>query len=286
MSEPIRVNVDVTNPGQFFACCGLLELAHRIDQSATAFFEPGFFRINAEVANVLDSFFKCVVTVEIIAADDDERDSADEPDVDAHRGRIYPMTLGEPFNLRLDWWTDDAAQAQKLKTWTAGQRVTDLLREHHEKKKHRSQTQLVRVPAMREHFAEVVAKYPTDWLRAVEPIESPSAFNFDSRMSRNNALDLGFPNKVGDSTFAFSPAIDVLTLIALQRFRPLTIQTWTRNRYVLWNKPLSVEIAAVAALGLIPQVTAHCFEFPVIRRDAQGRFKLFGHAQLVRRSND
>jgi CRISPR-associated protein Csb3 len=278
--------VDPTNPGQFFACCGLLELAHRIDRFVTAFFEPGYFRIGTDVAALLDSFFKCAVKVETMALAADEPDSTDEPDVDAHRGRTYPMILDEPFNLRLDWWTHEAAQAQKLKTWTAGQRVTDLLREHHEKKKHRRKTQFVRIPSMRERFAAVVAKCPTDWLRATEPIESPSAFNFDSRMSRNNALDLGFPNKVGDSMFAFSPAIDVLTLIGLQRFRPLTIETWTRNRYVLWNKPLTVEIAAVAALGLIPQVIGHCFEFPVIRRDAQGRYKLFGHAQPVRRSND
>ena len=33
MNRPIpsiRVKVDVTNPGQFFACCGLLELADRL----------------------------------------------------------------------------------------------------------------------------------------------------------------------------------------------------------------------------------------------------------------
>ena len=110
----ITVNVDVTNPGQFFACCGLLELAHRIDQSATAFFEPGFFLIDADVPKILDAFFKCDVTVETTAAaDDDEGD--DEPNVDAHRGRTYPMILGEPFGLRLDWWRDDAAQCAKTK---------------------------------------------------------------------------------------------------------------------------------------------------------------------------
>lgn len=41
MSHPeptIRINVDVTNPGQFFACCGVLELASRIDPHSTARF--------------------------------------------------------------------------------------------------------------------------------------------------------------------------------------------------------------------------------------------------------
>ena len=106
------------------------------------------------------------------------------------------------------------------------------------------------------------------------------AFSYDSRLSRNNALDQGH---VGNSTMAFSPAVDVLTLVGLQRFRPRMLERWTRNLYCTWNQPLPVEIAAVAALGLIPQLIDRCFEFPIKRRDAQGRFKLFGHAQPVRR---
>ena len=107
------------------------------------------------------------------------------------------------------------------------------------------------------------------------------AFSYDSRLSRNNALDQGHTAK---SIMAFSPAVDVLTLVGLQRFRPLTIKTWTRNLYCTWSQALPVEIAAVTALGLIPQFIDSCFEFPIKPRDAQGRFKLFGHAQPVRRS--
>ena len=42
MSEPahtIRIRVDATNPGQFFACCGLLELAARLRPGAFGCFE-------------------------------------------------------------------------------------------------------------------------------------------------------------------------------------------------------------------------------------------------------
>src|SRR5205823_1028645 len=137
--EPtISIHVDVSNPGQFFACCGLLELASRIDPNSTAQFENGHFLINGDVGAVLDCFFKCHVKVDILATskndgEDDEVD--DDNDVDSHRGRIYPMTLREPFNLRLDWWNDKEAQRQKLKTWTAGQRVTDLLLGYHKKQK-------------------------------------------------------------------------------------------------------------------------------------------------------
>lgn len=285
MSNPeptIRINVDVYNPGQFFACCGLLELAGRIDPNSTGQFETGHFLIHGDVSGVLNCFLKCHVKVDTSATstNDDEDDEADdESDVDSHRGRIYPMTLGDPFNLRLDWWTDEEAQGQKLKTWTAGQRVTDLLVGYHKKRKRKGKTELMYIPSMREHFADAVKRCPHNWLREPLPIEVPMAFSYDSRLSRNNALDQGH---VGNSTMAFSPAVDVLTLVGLQRFRPRMLEIWARNLYCTWNQPLPVEIAAVAALGLIPQLINSCYEFPIKPRDAQGRYKLFGHAQPVR----
>ena len=41
----ISVSVDVTNPGQFFACCGLLELADRLWPGAEGWFEDSTFGI-------------------------------------------------------------------------------------------------------------------------------------------------------------------------------------------------------------------------------------------------
>ena len=41
----IAVQVDVGNPGQFFACCGLLELAHRMWPGAEGWFEGATFSI-------------------------------------------------------------------------------------------------------------------------------------------------------------------------------------------------------------------------------------------------
>jgi CRISPR-associated protein Csb3 len=278
----ITVNVDVTNPGQFFACCGLLELAARIDPYTLARFDSGHFAIHANVRAVLDCFFKCEVNVDTSATSknvDEAGEVDDNDDINSHRGRIYPMTLCEPFNLRLDWWNDEEAQRQKLKTWTAGQRVTDLLVGYHKRQKRKGKTEHTYIPSMREHFAEAVKRCPDDWLREARPIEVPMAFSYDSRLSRNNALDQGHKAK---SIMAFSPAVDVLTLVGLQRFRPLMLETWTHNLYCTWSEPLPVEIAAVTALGLIPQLTSSCFEFPIKRCDAQGRYKLFGHAQPVR----
>ncbi|MDA1051736.1 MAG: hypothetical protein O3C40_14800 [Planctomycetota bacterium] len=290
--EPsIRIPVDLTNPGQFFACCGLLELAARLDDHSAACFRSSQFILRTSATSVLESFFKCEVDVDsrygTTNSDEPEQDDGDDFD-DAKRGRTFPMRLLEPFNLLLNWWTEKEAQEQKLKLWTAGQRVTDLLNGHYKKKKQRGKngrpSKIVKVytPSMREHFAKVVADYPDDWLRTPIPIDAPAAFSFDSRLSRNNALDLGH---FTGGTLAFSPAVDVLSLVGLQRFRPDTIETWNRNRYCTWAQFLPVTVAPLAVLGRFPHLTDLCFEFPVKARDSQGRYKLFGHAQPVRRAH-
>ena len=284
----IKIPVDLTNPGQFFACCGLLELASRIDENALGWFDGSKYCLSTFAEDFLDKFFSCAVDVDTsyqsAGADGGEEKDADDGD-DHHRGRVFPMRLGPPFDLLLNWWTDDEAQEQKLKLWTAGQRVTDLLLGHHKKKKKRAKgkpDEILRVytPSTREHFANVVKKYPDDWLRKAVPIDSPAAFSFDSRLSRNNALDLGH---FTHGTLAFSPAIDVLCLVGFQRFRPEMIEVWNRNRYRTWVKPLPVLVAPMAALGMLPQIVGQCFEFPIKARDSQGRYKLFGHAQPARR---
>lgn len=286
----ITVPVDLTNPGQFFACCGLLELASRIDERTLGWFDGSKFCLSTLAEDFLDEFFSCAVKVNTsyqpTGADDDDDHTADDGD-DRHRGRILPMKLGPPFDLLLNWWNDDEAQGQKLKLWTAGQRVTDLLLGHHKRRKKKAKSKADEIlraytPSTREHFADVVRQYPDDWLRKAVPIDSPAAFSFDSRLSRNNALDLGHSTH---GTLAFSPAVDVLCLVAFQRFRPEMIEVWNRNRYCTWVEPLPVLIAPIAARGVLPSLIGQYFEFPIKARDSQGRYKLFGHAQPARRTN-
>src|SRR5437667_10381600 len=44
----ITLPVDLTNPGQFFACCGLLELADRLWPGAEGWFADGQFNVTCE----------------------------------------------------------------------------------------------------------------------------------------------------------------------------------------------------------------------------------------------
>ena len=58
------VTVDPTNPGQFFACCGLLELADRLWPGAEGWFADGKFHVTCEgtLSAVLDPLAGCELT--------------------------------------------------------------------------------------------------------------------------------------------------------------------------------------------------------------------------------
>ena len=277
--EPsFSVNIDMTNPGQFFACCGLLELAHRLDHRALGWFDTGRLNLASTPSDLLQQFLACEVEPLVDVRPDTKPETQDGSE--KREGKTTPIWLAAPFDLRLDWWNSSDAQEAKLKTWSAGQKVTDLFIGKTSVRRTKKGDKTTYSPSMRDHLRESSERDPVDWLRVSGPIESPKSFCFDSRLSRNNALDLGH---VGGNTMAFSPAVDVLAVVGLQRFRPRVIETWSRNRYCTWSQPLPADIAAVVTLGLIPQLIDSCFEFPVKRRDAPGRYKLFGHAQPVRR---
>src|SRR2546426_582302 len=52
----VRINVDPSNPGQFFACCGLLELADRLWPGAEGWFENENTSFLVAPANSCDGF--------------------------------------------------------------------------------------------------------------------------------------------------------------------------------------------------------------------------------------
>lgn len=274
----ITVKVDVTNPGQFFACCGLLELASRLDHHAEGWFSGEAFHISGAPADSIQQFLDAEIT-----PIDDAKSSEDEDDggsKDLAISKTTALWIAAPFNLRLNWWRDtDATTHAKLKTWSAGQKVTDLFVGVTTNRQTKRGPKTTYQPSMRDHFRDIFVANPDDWLRATVATDSPKPYCYDSRLSRKAALDGGHTNF---GLLASSPAVDVLVHVAFQRFRPRMIELWTRNLYCTWHSPLGVSVASVAALGIIPQVIQHCFEFPIKPCDAAGRYKLFGHAQLVR----
>ncbi|MEX0741992.1 MAG: hypothetical protein WD079_04285, partial [Phycisphaeraceae bacterium] len=106
----------------------------------------------------------------------------------------------------------------------------------------------------------------------------PKPFYFDSRLARLTAIDMGFSTET--FTASYSPGVELLTLVGLQRFRPITIELRERYGYHTWHKPAPLRVAAAIAHGLIPSLSCTPFVFPLVVRTG-GKYKAFGPATLI-----
>ena len=258
MSKPesIRVKVNVKNPGQFFACCGLLELAHRLWQGSEGWFEDDWFVI-APMKETNNSFAQLIEVLHdtSLSSDDNEMDH-----------KTCPLRLGSPFDLRLDWWLDETG-GDRLKTWAGQQSILRI------------------APAMKQAFpstcsaeefyqTSLIITDPTNRRKSVEP------FYFDARRFAH-ALDVGFSLDVQGAETLAHPTVELLCLIGLQRFRPsATIEKWSFE-YYLWSVPLSAPIAAAVVCGEI--LGGMGLRFQLRFRDNQKRYKAFSFAIPYRR---
>jgi len=249
------VRVDVLNPGQFFACCGLLELAHRLWPGAEGWFESERFHIAAPNAD--DDAF-AVLLRQLCDADLCSDGDDDDP-------KISPLRLGKPFELRLDWWQDDDGVGGMLKTWAGQQsvlRIADAMK-----------NAIAPEPDERilDHSRVVTA--PANRSKVVEP------FYFDARRFAH-PLDIGFSLDVQDAETAAYPAVELLCLIGLQRFRPRPERNDKRTFiYSVWLTPLPPCVASAAACDGIPaDQQFQRFRFRLLFRDDQKRYKAFGFA--------
>lgn len=275
MNTPaLTLDVDLSNPGQFLACCGLLELASRVDTKAMGWFEGSEFHVTRCDWDLLKWFVECEVSSLQGSSNSDSVENPLSSQEDQEEEKSPPVYLGRPFNFRLDWWEDPSASMAGFKTWSAGMTTMGFFNgtitgKGNKKKKS---------PSMRQHMSQILPA-KEQLFQVTEVIEKPSPFNFDSRLSRNTAIDLGFGDKI---IFAFSPAVELLALVGLQRFRPRMEVRWERNIYCTWAAPLPVRIAAAVANGQISTLTSNYYSFFIKPRDPQGRYKAFGPALLER----
>ena len=261
MSHTIRIPVDVTNPGQFFACCGLLELAHRLWTGTTAAFDcDGFIIKPLDASASLRALIETFQGSELLAGDEPDMEAADDGDDDD--GLASPISLGTPFNMTLDWWADKA-----LKTWAGSMNAqlifsamrsainpacTDLLNDH----------RIV-------HDLRDPSK-PTQTTKKREP------FYFDSGRGGNaKSLDVGFAPDKFSMTSDACPAVESLCLVGLQRFRPMPTEQPRMFVYRAWTVPLPPVTAAAAACGLLPGVGGDLYRFENAFRTDQRKHKGF-----------
>src|SRR5437667_9249609 len=88
----ITLPVDLTNPGQFFACCGLLELADRLWPGAEGWFSEGDRAFRIVGVESLAVLIRTITDAKVTLLDAG----------DIYSGRVRIDLPSRP--LVLDWW--------------------------------------------------------------------------------------------------------------------------------------------------------------------------------------
>lgn len=234
----ICLDVDLTNPGQFFGCCGIFELAQRLWPDATAHFVGRQFVVSDGDLNELVT--KTAQAPLEVLEPTNQTSSA--------------LRLGDPFNLQLDWWKVE----RSLKTW-AGRMSVDRIA---------ASLQRDLPKTLNNGFFDDGHVIVGADGKKVEP------YYFDGRRGATALpLDVGFSSDaLSLETVAFA-ATEFFTLLGLQRFRPseVTLRTY---RYRAWAARLPVRLAALTAANSIPD-SGPLFQFESAFRTDQRKHKAF-----------
>jgi CRISPR-associated protein Csx14 len=242
----IRLAVDLTNPGQFFGCCGVFELAQRLWPTATAHFEGVHFVVSdGDLRELVAKAAQAPLEV-----------------IEPANKTSSALRLSTPFDLRIDWWKAERG----LKTW-AGRMSVD-----------RIATSLQRdlLNTLSNGFFDDGHVIVGADGKKVEP------YYFDGRRGATALpLDVGFSSDaLSLETVAFS-ATEFFTLLGLQRFRPADVKLKPRvYRYRAWRASLPVTLAALAAATALPD-DGPLFQFESAFRTDQRKHKAFSPAVPV-----
>ncbi|MFY7952904.1 MAG: type I-G CRISPR-associated protein Cas8g2, partial [Armatimonadaceae bacterium] len=235
MTEPtdlITVSVDPTNPGQFFACCGLLELADRLWPGAEGWFAEGgrefHIACDGTLTGIADALRTTGVVGALTPALQQEREGLELEKrrlkklrqklpgaLEKRRkelGNLFragSLKLPTPFDLLLDWWRSDDESIPK--TWAGSQAVIRIALAAHDG--------CVRLLTHELPFQEYRVMRPAvasadDEVEEEESGDKVEPFYFDAQRGSNAlARDIGFvPDALQIETHA-SPVVEFLTLV-------------------------------------------------------------------------
>jgi CRISPR-associated protein Csb3 len=291
------VRVDVTNPGQVIACCGLLELAHRLWPGAEGWFDGARFNIRLPCSadhEGLNCLVKALSTCEITGLSEAERKEQEElknrsrelrkrgekigarektrlKELDK-QARTGTIRIGSPFNLLLDWWRA-SDETITPKTWAGRQEVHKIARA--------AQDALATVSDLTTLFEHGSVLYVPEEYRSEKDREKKvEPFYFDARRFAH-ALDAGFSLDVQQMEAIAYPAVELLCLIGLQRFRPVIRASDWSFEYWVWAVPLEAPTAAAVFSGTVSLPQRQQYRFRLRFRDDKKRYRAFGFATAV-----
>jgi CRISPR-associated protein Csb3 len=284
-TEPIRIPVELSNSGQFFACCGLLELGDRLWPGAegkpgvVGWFEWRHFCMLAEDrSQTLQELLAETQALVFDVGDDTESEEETDNDDDLPVEPIQLLWKSKKPAVYLDWWSEKA-----IKPWAGSMKERVILR------------------AML-HAIDPRNACPFNDLRRVQ-YQSPrpgkngklrkpqkkEPFYFDPRRgNKSHPLDCGFSPDTQKMEAECCPALEALCFIGLQRARPAPTGVANQSRYTVWTKAsdddpgLPVSLVGPVACGMIPWPSLGTYTFNNYFRTDQRKHKTFSQATLER----
>lgn len=236
----IAVAVDPTNPGQFFACCGLLELADRLWPGAEGWFAAGGREFRIACEGTLPDLLAVLIMdppTEVLRL---EANGLEVQPI------IAPLAFtfdgGSTTGLVLDAWN-------RVGTWKG---VTQVMSNSPWNFWSGHQTPLRIWSSLRAELAAQLRKFVAAEYRDLfsQRLLQKGRFGFDPGPAWN-ALDVGFsPNEQGIEVVS-SPATELLAAVGLQRFRPVMNDDRDGFDYCTWHSELSPAVAAAAMAGMM-----------------------------------
>ena len=293
LGSEFKIKVDITNPGQFFACCGLFELAHRLWPGVEGYFDTqaGMFIFPCKSQENGIELLKKLRECPLEGLSDAERQELKsletrkqelkkqkkklDPQEEKRRkalgdkARSGRLTLGEPFSLLLDWWqTEDETTP---KTWAGKQEVHKVARAAQE----------ALPPAVINNPEDIldyacVLRSTREYAKKSDENKKVAPFYFDAR-SFVHSLDTGFSLDVQELELMAYPAVELLALVGLQRFRPAA--QGQDFDYWIWTHPMPALVASAIACGAASAEASIRYRFRLRFRDDRGRYKAFEYAQ-------
>jgi CRISPR-associated protein Csb3 len=275
--EPtIRIYVDVTNPGQFFACCGLLELADRLWTGSEGWFEgnpmSGKFCIwtpngNGSLKALLETAHKCEFGV--------GDSSNEETDGDEERaGSVDPIIITSPVQMILDWWSE-----KSIKPWAGSMKERLIFR---------AMLRAISIDAPDPFNIEQAVSDPstdgaaTDRRSRKKKPKKREPFYFDSRRgSKSHPRDSGWSPDTHNMEHKCAPAVEALCFIGLQRCRPMPTERPNTSRYTVWKEHLPVNVIAPIVSGIVPVPRSVTYQFTNFFRTGERKHKAFGEAKRL-----
>jgi CRISPR-associated protein Csx14 len=260
------LRVDAANPGQYLACCGLLELANRIREGAVGWFEEGAFH--------LDPGGELVELLEMLTANN-------ATELTRLDGGLEVKPLIAPLQVDLG----DGGRAIMLDAWMKvriEKGIAITMANPPWNFWSGQQTSLRIWTALRAALKEQMKGFPPGDLRDLFDRRIPLSgrFGFDPGAAWN-ALDVGFSPNEQKIAVASSPAVELLAAVGLQRFRPAMLDRMT-FRYMTWGRPLPVSVAGAAACGAIDIPPSSRFLGHVVNR---GSYAALGYSSLTKGEN-